>query len=658
MTSFRVLLFALFFCITFSFSLHTFAQKKPFKVGKVSAEDFEKRPEWEGFPAVVLGEYGQRAFAFLPDGDVFMSYTSMQRIYILNDAGLNYANFKIRYHNKKKYTKELRKLKAYVHTLHNGEVVTQKIDPEHFQETKEGKGIREVKIAIPGVKVGSIIELSYNLYHPASFEIPTWYFQRKIPVLWSEYLVTLPDFLDYTPLYQGYEPFHIRKVHGVVQAGRQYKRYQWVVKDAPAVVPEPYIGSIDKYTNYVLLQFKGTIDPITGERNTVLSAWDDLAKMMLDKEEKEYAPFFTQTTYGAKVDSTITEEREKAIEICKQVKREFREDDYIGVFPNVSVKKCIAEKKGNNAAINLMLVGLLRQSGLEAYPVAVRLRSSGRINKVYPMVSQLDYLVTEVVLKNGETLLMDAASRATPADVLPEYALNDWGWRVAYGQPHWVTLQTEAEHHVQIVAQQQLNEEGVITSTNRLLFKDYAAYDVKEALSEGQESTSALHEEGEEHDYFTQELVDSVKIDGIDDPKAPLAISYDVKYTLEEGVGKIGKQLYILPLFEFSEDEVPFKNEKRKYPIELPYKLSKRYIGQIELPEGLKVEELPEPVQIVLPQGAGSFTFHVTEASGNLQVFSDYKLNQKIFPPQALPLLREFFSAMIKAHKTPIVLSK
>jgi hypothetical protein len=59
------------------------------------------------------------------------------------------------------------------------------------------------KFTFPAIKEGSIIEYEYTIHSDFIFNLQPWEFQGAYPRLWSEYNVSIPEFLYYVFLSQG-----------------------------------------------------------------------------------------------------------------------------------------------------------------------------------------------------------------------------------------------------------------------------------------------------------------------------------------------------------------------------------------------------------------------------------------------------------------------
>jgi hypothetical protein len=89
------------------------------------------------------------------------------------------------------------------------------------------------------------------------------------------------------------------------------------------------------------------------------------------------------------------------------------------------------------------------------------------------------------------------------------------------------------------------------------------------------------------------------------------AVIRTVKFISEDLIEEINGKLYVEPLLFLSVRKNPFKLVDRKFPVDFgtPWKDSNRI--SIKVPEGYKVEKLPETLAIRLPENLGVFKFQV-----------------------------------------------
>ncbi|TAF59180.1 MAG: hypothetical protein EAZ57_11895, partial [Cytophagales bacterium] len=94
-----------------------------------------------------------------------------------------------------------------------------------------------------------------------------------------------------------------------------------------------------------------------------------------------------------------------------------------------TAKEAFTEKKGNLMQMNLLLVAMLQDIKIEAYPVLLSTRSNGTLYDEFPDIKMLNYVLTEVII-DGKSYLIDLSEKYAPVGILSDEAYNRQAWRV------------------------------------------------------------------------------------------------------------------------------------------------------------------------------------------------------------------------------------
>jgi hypothetical protein len=178
-----------------------FRTKSPIRWGKVSPAEFNLLPPGmdSASPAIVLCDFGDieitnRTF-----------YKRHTRILILNEAGMEYATVEIPYETKNRHD-DFYELKARTLVMENGEIVIYNVPSGQIETVRINEKWSKKKFTFPHVKPGAIIEYRYVIASLDFEKLDTWYFQREIPVLWSEVRFQVPDPFVYLVTYENNRP--------------------------------------------------------------------------------------------------------------------------------------------------------------------------------------------------------------------------------------------------------------------------------------------------------------------------------------------------------------------------------------------------------------------------------------------------------------------
>ena len=204
------------------------------KVEKADLEmkecDFDKNAE-----AMVLFDKGQLD-CILGSG---IDLERHIRIKILNDKGKDRADIHLPYINWKN-DEDIKDITAQVYNLDpSGNIVVTKLDKKQIFEKQINKREAEKVFTFPDVKPGTIIEYKYK---HTNIGMMNWYFQRSIPVKYSEFTFDYPNEVDISFLPKCYMPYEQKTDNGGTRTARFFS-----MSNVPALRDEPYILNEDDY---------------------------------------------------------------------------------------------------------------------------------------------------------------------------------------------------------------------------------------------------------------------------------------------------------------------------------------------------------------------------------------------------------------------------
>lgn len=80
---------------------------------------------------------------------------------------------------------------------------------------------------------------------------------------------------------------------------------------------------------------------------------------------------------------------------------------------------------------------------------------------------------------------------------------------------------------------------------------------------------------------------------------------------------------------------------------------------KIKIPEGYKVDFLPEPITLVMPENQASFNYKLGVLNGNIiQVSAVEQVNVPIVQASNYPILKNYYKSVIEKQLEKVVLSK
>jgi hypothetical protein len=658
--------------------ISVYSQKPPVKFGDIQIEDL-KMTQFENdssASAVVLADYGESSIEYnQTEGQFVLRFERIQRIKILTKDGLEYANFTISLYHSGGDNEKISGLKAVTYNLENGKIVETKMKNDGVFNEKFDNNIDFTKITLPNVKEGSIVEITYRINSDFLFNFQDWEFQRTIPVILSEYRATIPEYFNYDKYMQGYislsaneknvVPASITIISKERSGGReaiqttfssdkidyQETKFRWVAQNVPAFKPEPHITSSSDYISKINFELAYTKFPNQGIKR-YMGSWDDINKLF--SESEDFGMVVTSNGYLKKIAEEVTagiaEPEQKVTAIVNYVKQTVLWDGKNRKYLSQPLKRILDEKKGSSADINLLLACMLDKVGIDVNPVLLSTRDHGFVRETTPISSQFNYVIC-LASVGDKSLLLDATEKLLPIGMLPERCLNGNGFVVSKNGFQWVSLQSKIKSRIFVNADLTLTSSADLTGKLQI---DRTGYD---ALASRKKYFSKDEEEYVK-DFIGSRSWDISKteIENTKEIHQPLKEKYELK--VSEQIMSAGNVLYLNPLLLHRIDANPFKLENREYPVDFSSPFERVFMCRINLPEGYRVDELPQPKAMALPENAGRYTYSVTQTGSILNIISNFQINKSIFTQTEYPNLREFYNQVVAKQAEQIVIKK
>jgi hypothetical protein len=651
------------------------------KFGKVEMADLDMQSYAKdtSAEAVVLGDYGQSYFRYGQDGFEIVHERHV-RIKILKKSGYDYATAKIPFYRPGGSREEkVINLQGYTYNKEGGKIVKEKLTKEAVFEEKKTANWYLKNFTLPNVKEGSVVEYSYTINSDFLFNLREWEFQNTIPVAWSEYRVTIPEYFKYRLLSSGYEPFHIYehgrkaisfsiRVEGYTQrtssygsSGRvassyeqvdaQAVTYRWATKDVPALRSEPYITTMQDYISKIEFELSSIKYPNQLEK-PYTSDWAAVNELLL--KDDNFGLQLNRTGFAKEVVAAAKEKAgtpaEQIAIIYEYVRKSMKWNGSSSIYAQ-STKKAYENHTGNAAEINLMLVAMLQEAGLNANPLILSTREHGRVLESYTLLSKFNYVIAHVNL-DGKDVLLDATEPLLGPNVLPTRCLNGQGRLISKQEGRWVQLQSPERMSLMTSMRMQLDKEGQLKGDVDMSSSGYGALQVRKViLTDGQEKYA-------ENLRKTKSSWQIGKLDIKNVDKLNEAVGVSCQVAIAEGASMAGNMIYLKPLLTEAETENPFKNDTRKFPVDFATPIERTFVASYTIPEGYVVEEIPKGIIIDLPEGGGRFSFMTAKNGNTIQITSRISIRKSLYLPDEYHHLKEFYHQIVSKHAEQIVLKK
>lgn len=607
-------------------------------------------PEDPDAPAVVLTDYGKVRFDYRNPKGLGLQFERHVRIKILKKSGLQYGDFEIPLY--KKGEKIGGSIKGVTYNVENGKIEETKLDKDQVFTQEMNDYYDVVKFSMPNVKEGSIVEFKYTVISEYILTLVAWEFQREIPTRWSEFRAQIPEFFHYKTHMSGYLPITLMNTTQLTDVNQiRITNHQWAVEKAPALKEEKFITTMDDFTSKI--EFELQVINIPGRvYEEVSHTWEKL-----NADLNNDANFGKQIGKGkylsetvAKVTAPAKTHEEKAALITQFVRQNIKYNGKRRVFTSKSLKKVLEEKEGNSAEINLLMVSMLQEAGLQANPVILSTRDHGRVNYT-PLIQDFNYVIAHVKFEKGE-LLLDGTDPGLPYNMLPFQCLNQQGRIISPHFTSWVSLSNDEKIKETVSGTFKLNADGSLKGQLKFIENGYIARETREKIRKDGEEKYLEAIRGEHGDW----AINSYKNNNFDNVNQDLEEFFELDLTslATPAAGKI----YLQPMLVGAEKENPFKLEKREYPVDFGCPIEEMYMFSIEIPEGYVVEELPQTAAFALPNKGGMFRYNITSLDNKITLMSTLKIEKPLFVGDEYAIIKQFYDLIVAKQAEQVVLKK
>lgn len=626
----------------------SYAQVTMPEFGKVDTADLlmKECPFDKGAAAMNLLCYQNASFESNLSGD-FVDIQHWVRIKIFNQQGFEHATVVIPYVSANRESR-ITNINAKTYNINDrGVIETVTITKQEIFKEKTDRDESAVRFTFPGVKPGSVIELTYTEKKEYTVYLEPWLLQHLIPTRLSVCKLTYPTALDVVTRITGSLPL----INTTDTSWKQIISNSFTASNIKAFTPEPMMTSL----NDNLQKIEFAITPynhywMIRDSFTLQDKWGYLIYSLLR------SPLFG-TQIQANVPGTgddisriknlpSTADKVKAVYDLVTHNIRWNKSDY---FSNTDLAGTWQSKSGSKTEINLLLLNLLQKTGVHAYPLLVSTRENGKTNIDFPDFGQ--FSGTDVLVEDGDTHFVLDGTLSHQSYKLPPYnILNRYALIIDKKQCKWIYVNDKRpllKNFVSVKAE--LDSTGILKGEVRINYHDYAKADVLTRKSD-EESTSKDLLQSDINDI----KIDSVKQMNIDDPELPLIKAF--AFTLS--MNQTGKFYFLDPFFLSPFKKNPFTSNVRKTEVDFGCNQYYSVNMYITLPPNITVSDLPTNKEIILADSSFSFARFTAAQNNAIIIRSHFEISSPVFSTGEYPSLKQAFEKMYALLNERIVLKK
>ena len=639
------------------------AQKNIPAIGKVDKEDllmtdcsFDK-----GADAFVLLDCGS---TYYDKGSVNTLFNTIferrTRIKILKEKGLSLANVEIPFYSHNNEEKVLKLNAVTINVDKSGKVYTTEVKKNSIYNKRINAYYSKVIFAFPNVKVGSIIEYTYTIERETMSSIPSWYFQGRIPVRYSEYQLKIPQIFRFSILPAVIDNIEdkqeviselITSSSGALVETPSLKS-NYIMHNLPGIKDEPFMGSAKDYMQRLEFQLSQIVYDNNHVQDISLK-WKDVIEKQLTSDED----FGLQLTKNISGSAPVIGEAIKIIDyetrmkfIYEEVRKNFIWNEEYDIYTDNGIARTWDLKKGNTADINLMLIKLLNDAGVKAVPILFSTRDNGLVSPLYPSVRQFNTVMAYI--KIGEKVfVLDATDKFINYKLVPENVVNSNGFLPEGENGNWVELLAgKYKYKVVTAVQGEIDESGIMKGAALVNCYDYAR---AQRVAEFTKNAEKFKEDHFVLPYKSLQVED-ITVNNVDSNSLPL--EQKIKFT--SVLNSSGDYRYFsVNLFSDLETN-PFIAQNRISDIDFGVQQDYTIFGNFTIPADYVFDGLPADVALTTSDKSIVFNRFVSADGNLLNVRMTIEFKRPFYEASSYAEFKEFYKKMFEKLNEQVVIKK
>ncbi|UTX48648.1 DUF3857 domain-containing protein [Chryseobacterium sp. MA9] len=542
----------------------------------------------------------------------------------------------------------LSKFEVRIYNFSNNKVEKILIDKKEQLKENFTKGINIYKLALPNISDGSVIEYSYKVTSN-NISNPVYFLEYNIPVVYQEYNLEYPD----APITYSFNStgsiikpkYHVSTTED--RLGALYNVFRFGYTDMKSIQKEKYVKDLDR--------FRGKIKPELKRFSTKyftyneFKDWNSLADRLYNFDD--FGSFLKGNVKDVLPENikTYYEPLGRADKIFNFVKENYKWNEKTGIMASQNLRQLIKTKSGNSADINLLLIMLLRDAGIEANPLLISTVDNGILNIISPNVNNLNFVLASVKI-NNQTYFYDATSFNSKVNMLPERDWNDFG--ILLEGKKGTSLSFSNTN----ISKKEMNIKASLDLENSLVKGIFTQKD------SGMYAINSYDEFDINKDKYKQVFPLQYNIDGKNvEPKLLANGDFETQMTFSDTnlMDVVGDKIVINPImFLNAEKELFDQSQERKHQIDFISAFNKEKRIELEIPENYKVSSLPKDKKIATDDQEISFLYKVETLGNKIIITSKIGVASQNYPKEYYAFFKQIWKTISETENQVISLVK
>ena len=611
--------------------------------------------------AVIIYKELTRTVFVSPGFEFYLKNINRYRFKVLKESAKDIGDFEIIYRTDGEMSEKIHDIKVTTFNWENGKVVKTKMGKEFIFDQKYSDHAKRISFSAQNVKVGSVIEVTFERLNKHYWDIGDITFQGSIPVNCVEAKVRYPEWLVFNAMSRGLKLYSSNQSYETDRltlgtgkyADYNSLQFNYRAVNLPALKAEDNVYCISQF--YSAVSFELAALRLPGQvPKTVAYQWSDVDKRIMESDI--FSELNSSCKFKDEVDPIKNSDKsfkEKVVAIRNLVAGKVKWNKTIRLVPK-SASSVLKESSGSNADINALTGSALKYAGFTVTPVAVKLRTSGELQDFHISLDAFDTFVLKVASDKGEVLMLDAAFPTGYVNIFPYPYLVPKARQIVKDQSirPWIDLTSLTKNQTSYNVHAKLDEDGLLSGTMKIeatgeesmyLKEFYNSYDEKEKFY------AAL----EKNNSYT--IVD-LTVQNMDEYTPDCSMTVGIESQMQTTEDRI----YLKPVIETLHSEARYKSETRSVPVDFPYRETTVYNLVVEIPEGYEIEQMPSNSSAgsTKVDSKADIVYKKSEDGRKIEVSYIYVLNDMYADPRDYQDFRRYWMQLAKLENETIVLKK
>jgi len=518
------------------------------------------------------------------------------------------------------------------------------------------------EFTMPQVQDGSILEYSYVIRRRYIEQLPDFYLSHQVPTAQANVTITYPGYLRYKAFVENFDGivrhnFAYRDTSSVPKIfvypqPKPIVKEHWTAHNIPAVKKVPYISSLNDYRGkirFLLNEFGIPRQPL--ENN-----WEIVVRRL--REKTNPLELIKRNKMAEAIGDSIAQAYPSASKKTVQdsIYRYINQQvNYSGAYSPYSTESdslALSGKPADQASINQTLIAMLHGAGIEAHPMLVSSRKSGKIDMDFPSFYQFNAQMAYSKI-GDQTYFMDASFPHGQPGLVPVDMYNGPGLLLKPNSFKWVNLQPAmSKFDIQVHVNAKVTPDGTLEGKVIAYQNGYPAQQIRKHRTDGMNNTDILKRTL--FDGYAELTADNVTISNIDNYGSPARISAHFK--IKNYATSFTDGLKFRPMIVGYRRQNPFENSSRDLPVTLdaPEKLDVSY--SITLPPGYSSKSGRENNRMRIPGANFEEQYNMQQGKMNYEYHID--ISRKDFSTDEFPQLYRLYQRWVDLSNTAWLLKK